>query len=142
MFGKLSHAATRANRRRTIGFMEERLRVVCKVDDLQTEGWVVRRDLTKGERMSRSLKIFGGFFFAGCMTVFIPILHFILPPLLIIIGSVLAAGEYAGTGEILQGEITCPNCKKLMTLPKETEEWPRHQRCTGCAFSLTIDKAT
>jgi hypothetical protein len=101
---------------------------------------VERRDLTQGERMARAGKIFGACFLVACLTVFIPILHFILPPLFLIIGGVLAFGEYAGTGEMLRGQITCPNCKKVMDLPHETEEWPRHQRCTACSFSLTVEK--
>lgn len=118
----------------------QRISLVCKVDDLKTEGWAERRNLTQSERLARSGKIFGVCFLVACLTVFIPILHFVLPPLFLIIGGVLAAGEYSGTGEVLNGEITCPNCKKVMNLPKETEEWPRHQRCTGCSFSLTIER--
>jgi hypothetical protein len=64
-----------------------------------------------------------------------------LPPLILIIGGVLAFNEYAGTGEVLKGEISCPNCKKVMELPKETEEWPRAHRCTGCSFQLSIERA-
>jgi hypothetical protein len=117
----------------------QRHKVICKVDDLQTDGWVIRRDLSKSERLTRSGRIFGCFFLVACITVFVPFLHFILPPLLLITGGILAAGEYGGTGEILEGEITCPNCAKVMNLPRETEEWPRHQRCTGCSFSLDIE---
>lgn len=118
----------------------ERKTLVCKVDDLETEGWVERRDLSNHERLARAGKIFGIFFGVALLTVFIPILHFILPPLFLIVGSVLAFGEYTGKGEMLNGEITCPNCKKVMTLPKETEEWPRTQRCEGCSFTLKIEK--
>jgi hypothetical protein len=117
------------------------IQLVTKVDDLKTGGWAERRDLTQGERLSRSGKIFGVCFLVACITVFVPILHFILPPLFLITGGVLAAGEYAGTGEVLAGEITCPNCKKVMNLPRETEEWPRRQRCTGCSFQLSVEKA-
>jgi len=119
----------------------ERVNVVVKVDDLRADGWVIRRDLLKNERMKRSLKIFGGFFLVACFTVFVPILHFILPPLLIISGSVLAIGEYGNTGEILKGEIPCPNCKKVNELQREGEEWPRTFRCQGCSFTLTIERA-
>jgi hypothetical protein len=121
--------------------MERKLPLVCKVDDLSTAGWVIRRDLSNSERLKRSLKIFAVFFLMACMAVFVPVLHFILPPLLLIGGTVLAVAEYAGTGEMINGEVTCPNCKKVMELPRETEEWPRNQRCTGCSFSLVIDKA-
>lgn len=121
--------------------MGQRISVVCKVDELSTTGWAERRDYTQSERMKRGLKMFGIFFGVACLTVFVPILHFILPPLLLITGSVLAFNEYKATGEMEGGEITCPNCKLQMKLPRDSEDWPRHQRCEGCSFGLTIEKA-
>jgi hypothetical protein len=120
----------------------QRLSLICKVDDLSTEGWVERRPLAQNERLARAGKIFGIFFGAALLTVFVPILHFILPPLLLLTGSVLAFGEYTGKGEILDGEFTCPNCKRQMKLPRETEEWPRTQRCEGCSFTLSLEPKT
>ena len=116
----------------------QRLALTCKVDDLSTTGWVERRDLTHGERVSRAGRIMAIFMGGAFLAVFVPILHFILPPLLLIVGGVLAFGEYTSKGEMLDGEFTCPNCKKVMRLPKEGEDWPRTQRCEGCSFTLTI----
>jgi hypothetical protein len=118
----------------------QKISVTCKVDDLKTTGWIERRDLSQSERFTRAGKVFGVVFAVACLTVFVPGLHFILPPLLLILASVLAFGEYSATGEILTGEITCPNCKKVMTLQREGEVWPRPQRCEGCSFSLMIIK--
>ena len=117
-----------------------RLDLQVKVDDLVTTGWVERRDLSKEERVARGMRIFGIFFGAAFLCVFVPVLHFILPPLSLIIGTILAINEYNGRSEVMRGEITCPNCKKVMEMPKETEEWPLSKRCTGCSFNLTIDK--
>jgi hypothetical protein len=117
-----------------------RINLQVTVDDLMTSGWADRRDLSKEERLTRSLKIFGIFFGAAFLCLFVPILHFILPPLSLIVGTVLAINEYSGRGEVLRGEITCPNCKKLMELPTESEEWPLTRRCTGCSFNLTLNK--
>jgi hypothetical protein len=117
----------------------ERIKLTCTVDDLKTEGWADRRPLDHSERFARAGRIFAVFFGIALLTVFVPVLHFILPPLLLLTGSVLAAGEYSGKGEVLGGEITCPNCGKKMTLPRETEEWPRTRRCDGCSFTLKIE---
>jgi hypothetical protein len=118
----------------------QKVPIVCKVDDLSTTGWVERRDLPQGERFQRAAKIFMVFLAAAFLTVFVPVLHFVLPPLSLLIGATLALNEYAGTGEVVNGEVTCPNCKNKMSLPVETETWPRVQRCSGCSFSLTIDR--
>lgn len=115
-----------------------RLTLICTVDGVSSHGFVLRRDLTKSERLSAAGKIFGVFLGIAFLTVFVPILHFILPPLSLIVGSMLAFGEYGSTGEMLSGEIPCPNCKHVNLLPHESEEWPRIQRCGGCSFTLTI----
>lgn len=118
-----------------------RIALICKVDDLSTEGWAERRDLLKSERTSRALRMFGIFFGVAFLTIFVPVLHFILPPVMLIVGGVLAVNEYSATGEVVEGEMICPNCKKLMTLPRESEEWPLTKRCQGCSFTLTVDRA-
>ena len=118
------------------GVMEsepQRLEIHCTVDAVTTRGFILRRDLERGERIARAGKIFGVFFLTALLTVFIPILHFILPPLALIVGGVLATGEYMGTGDVLSGEIDCPNCKKKIEFARDTEEWPRIQRCPGCS---------
>lgn len=118
----------------------QRCNLRCTVDDVTTHGFAMRRDLSQGERMAKTGKIFGIFFFAACLTVFVPILHFILPPLLLLIGGFLAASEYMATGEVRSGEIACPNCKAVIKLPHENEDWPRVQRCPSCSFTLRIEK--
>ncbi len=118
----------------------EKIPLSCQVDDLHTVGWSVRRDLPQSERLFRAGRIFAIFLVVAFFTVFVPVLHFILPPLSLLIGATLAFNEYAGTGEMLSGEVVCPNCKKVLELPRETEQWPRVQRCSGCSFSLTIDR--
>lgn len=116
----------------------QRIPVLCTVDDLKTEGFVVRRDIPKAERLKRAARMMGIFFLVAFLTVFIPILHFILPPLFLIVGGIFATTTWLETSEILSGEITCPNCKKMMTLGHSSEEWPKDHRCEGCSYSLKI----
>ena len=119
----------------------QRLEIQCTVDAVTTHGFVMRRDLQRSERLKRAGKIMGVAFLVAFMTIFIPILHFILPPLSLIIGGVLAGGEYMGTGDVLSGEIECPNCKKKIEFARDTEDWPRIQRCPGCSFTLKFEKS-
>ncbi len=114
----------------------QRLVLETEVDGIKTEGFVIRRDLSKNERLSRSAKIFGIFFAVALFTIFVPILHFILPPLFLIVGIVFFWTTWLETGEVLEGEFTCPNCKHKMILPREAEEWPKVQRCGACSFML------
>lgn len=118
----------------------QHVNVRCSVDDLVTEGFVERRDLDQGERFRRAAKVFGVCFGIACLTVFIPILHFVLPPLFLLLGGFLATTTWLQKSEVMRGEITCPNCKKKMVLTRGPEEWPRAQRCEGCAYSLSVQR--
>jgi hypothetical protein len=118
----------------------ERFEISCSVEDVTTRGFVMRRDIRRGERLSRAGKIFGMFFLAALLTVFIPLLHFVLPPLALLIGGALAIVEYLSVGEVVAGEIECPNCKRKIVFQRQAEEWPRTQRCEGCAFSLKFER--
>jgi hypothetical protein len=119
----------------------EKVPVHCKVDDLQTTGFVLRRDLDRSERVGRAARMFGILFLIAFLTLFIPILHFVLPPLFLILGVVFATTTWMETGEVLRGEIECPNCKRKMELRKEAEGWPKTQRCEGCSYMLKIERA-
>lgn len=114
----------------------QRLILETEVDGLKTEGFVFRRDFTQHERMIRASKMTGILWIVGLLTIVVPILHFILPPLFFIAGVVLGWTTWMESGEILEGEFTCPNCKHRMTFQREAEEWPKVQRCGGCSFTL------
>ena len=124
----------------TEGF--ERLQVTCRVDDLETTGFVERRDLSTHERLMRALRILAILWLVAGITVFVPILHFVLVPGFFLLGILFSVTTWMGKGEIAKGAITCPNCKKAMEIGKEAEGWPRVQRCTGCAFTLTVKPLT
>ena len=112
-----------------------------KVDDLRTEGFAERRDLEHSERVSRAARIFGILFGVGLVSVLVPVLHLILPPLFLIAGMIFATTTYMETAEILSGEVTCPNCHRVMALRPEAEEWPKSLRCEGCSYTLTVEPA-
>jgi len=120
----------------------QRLEISCSLDAVTTRGFVMRRDLEQSERLSRAGKIFGMFFLAALVTVFIPLLHFVLPPLAILLGGALATSEYLNAGEVMAGEIECPNCKKKIVFRRQAEEWPRSQRCESCYFTLSFERET
>ena len=114
------------------------IELICQVDDLTTPGRASRRDFTVAERAKRAARSFGILFVIAFFTIFIPILHFILPPLILIAAGVFSFVTWLETGEVLDGETSCPNCRKAITLPRESEEWPKVQRCPGCSFTLSI----
>lgn len=117
-----------------------RLPIYCKVDDQQTEGFVLRHDLDSAERTKRALKILGALWGSALLTIFIPIVHFIVPPLLILAGCFFSVTTFMEKSEIIQGEFTCPNCKKVNRLDQQSEEYPKTVRCEGCSFTLNLER--
>lgn len=120
----------------------QRANIICKIDDQNTSGWVLRRDLSSSERLIRGLKLSGIFLLCAAIAVFIPILHFVLVPLLLLLSLVMGVAVWLTRGEILSGEAACPNCGVINNLNKQSEDWPRTQRCTGCSMLLTFEITT
>ena len=118
----------------------EKLTISCEADGKRTVGFVERRDLPSAERGMRALRIFGILFAIGLGTIVVPILHFILPPLFLLAAIVMAVVTWISRGEVLGGEIACPNCGVKIEFPRGDESWPRVQRCPGCSYTLTIVK--
>ena len=116
----------------------EKIVVRCEVDGVVTEGYALRRPLGQSERVLRSAKMFGIFFLIAFFTIFIPILHFILPPIMLVLGLVFATTTYLETAMVLEGQIACPNCRHVTVFAPEAEEWPKVQRCGGCSYMLTV----
>ncbi|MBX3021052.1 MAG: hypothetical protein KF799_05190 [Bdellovibrionales bacterium] len=114
----------------------------CEKFGETTHGFALRRDLTRGERGLRAGKVVGILWVVAAFTIFIPILHFILPPLLLLGGIGFGITTWMENGMMLGGEIPCPSCKKPIVLPQETESWPYACRCPSCHTDLSIQAAS
>lgn len=112
--------------------------IFCRVDQLSTEGFVERRDYTASERFKRAGKISSLLFLGAFASLFVPILHFILVPVLLICCVVFGVLTWIERAEIRRGEFTCPQCKKLNTLSRQSESFPMNLRCSHCYFSLKV----
>jgi len=116
------------------------IRLICEDEGKRTEGYANRYDLSKGARIVRALKMLGIFWFVMILTVFVPVLHFVLVPLFLLLGLILATTTYLETGIVSDGQINCPNCQGHIVFENEVENWPRVQRCPHCSFTLKIQK--
>lgn len=110
----------------------------CQENDKVTTGSAIRRDLTSGERLLRSFRSIAIFWIVALLSVFVPVLHFILVPLFIILGIVFGIMTFLQSSLILSGTVLCPSCKAEVQLVPNAESWPREQRCTSCYLMLKI----
>ncbi|MGE4131583.1 MAG: hypothetical protein AB7F86_08075 [Bdellovibrionales bacterium] len=113
--------------------------IFCELDNEKVESKITVRDFSSGERAIRAFKIGGALWLAAGLAIFIPILHFILVPSLIILGAVFGFATWTGRSEILSGEFICPSCKKTTPLAKTGYSFPKTTRCSGCSLTVKID---
>lgn len=118
--------------------MTSTVELTCTEDGKTTFGQVERRDLPANERAMRSLKVLGILWVVAFITIFVPVLHFVLVPLFLLLGIVFATTTWMEKSWIVKGSIPCPNCNKSIEFKEESESWPSKQRCPSCSFMLTI----
>lgn len=84
------------------------------------------------ERTRRSLiKLFSWFGIAG-VSILIPVFHFILVPLFLLLAPFLALKSYKEQVRLEACSLLCPECRQLAHFAKNTGEWPLHNNCPHC----------
>jgi len=77
----------------------------------------------------------------GLVAIFIPLLHFVLVPLLIIAGP-FAFYWVAGQEQIiLGGKGECPECQREFEIARSPVKWPLSDLCNHCRSQLNIEPA-
>jgi hypothetical protein len=93
----------------------------------------------KWERLLRALKFSGMCWVAGSISIFIPLLHFILVPLFLISGPILFFFLLRQESVILGGEGTCPSCQSFLPIARSAFRFPCSDLCTRCYHLLRIE---
>ena len=92
------------------------------------------------QRMRRAVKALAITWGLAILAVFIPILHFLLVPILIILGPILASINYNKNSVILGGNAICPNCDNEFEIVRAADRWPLSDICSICHQHVTISK--
>lgn len=108
----------------------------------QQPATVTVEEWNKQERLRRGLKFFGICWGAAVVAVFIPILHFILVPLLVLAGPIIGYYFYQQERMSLGGQGMCPNCGALLKIEKGPAKWPSEEMCTACHTMLAVTRTT
>lgn len=99
--------------------------------------------LTAKERVVRSAKAFGQFFGVAILCVFVPVFHFVLVPVALIIAVVMGFRKYQETLIIKQSEFLCPGCgKSILTKQPSLHAANPSLRlfCNSCLRTTTLQK--
>ncbi len=97
---------------------------------------------TKNERLLRALKFGGITWGIALVCVVLPIVHFILVPLFLIAGPLMALRTFRTTSVVLGGRGHCPFCQKDVTIGRGADHWPIDELCTQCQNNFSVVKAT
>jgi hypothetical protein len=92
------------------------------------------------ERSLRGIGIFVVWFLIAAVSILIPILHFILVPLFLLIGVAHAFSRAATVSIVKEGSGTCPECGAPFTIVSRALRWPFSEVCDGCSRQLQISE--
>lgn len=91
------------------------------------------------ERLRRALKWWGACWAGALATVPIPLMHFVLPPSLLIAGPILFFRIRRQESQILEGEVACPECGARAKVPSAKPVFPLETLCAACQGRITIN---
>ncbi|MEY3015415.1 MAG: hypothetical protein RIT45_4150 [Pseudomonadota bacterium] len=98
-------------------------------------------ELDAGARAKRARRGAGICVAIGVGSLAIPIVHFVLPWLMMIIAAVVYR-RIAGQGaELTAASGPCPACGAVVSLPRQALEWPIEWNCESCRKRLVIEQA-
>ena len=106
----------------------------------ESKGEVFVQAFPPRERLFRALKFLGLGWGAAVVAVFIPLLHFVLVPLFLILGPVAAVWAYGQASVVLGGLGLCPNCGASLPIERGPDRWPLDDLCTQCRERVKIEK--
>lgn len=117
--------------------VSERIRLELP-DGKLTEGtWNVSR-LTPPERLRRAFKALGWTWLIAVGAILIPILHFVLVPVLLIAGPIVAYFIFRQEALILDGSSVCPQCSAPFKISRGRYQSSVKDVCGSCRHSVTI----
>ncbi len=97
-----------------------------------TAGIARIHELSDEAKTSRARKAAGVCVGIGVASLFIPLVHFVLPWLMLIIATIVY-GKVVKQGAILLAATgPCPGCGARLEVAEQTLEWPIEWNCGGC----------
>ena len=97
--------------------------------------------LTPSQRFAESAKNSGIFLGLATVSIFIPVMHFILVPAFLVFSVVWGIRAYGNKNRLKEPlEIKCLSCGEVVRVKPQAFAWPLVIRCPNCATAhrLTI----
>ena len=100
------------------------------------------RPLSQRERLIAGLKVMGMCWGIAILTVFVPVLHFVLVPGFLIGGIVGFFIRFRLTELMESTQAKCPECGQTFEIKNFSFNWPLRKNCPKCEMVLLFDRAS
>jgi hypothetical protein len=104
-----------------------------------TTGSIDIETWTQSERLKRALQFSAATVGMIIASIFIPIVHFILVPGLVIALPFIFQSIYQSKAVLKTGSGTCPNCQQVMTIARGPVKSPIEELCEHCRRPVKIE---
>lgn len=96
---------------------------------------------TPSQRTMRAMKSLGIFWGLAVFSVFLPVAHFVLVPMFLILGPIFAVSTYKQDASIVAKALVCPECKEPLKVSSQKMKWPLLLVCDSCKTRVYLHKA-
>ena len=97
---------------------------------------------SKQQKTKRAFRALGMSWSAMIVSVFIPLLHFVLVPSFFIVGIALAFYQLNTDATLQSGQAQCPKCKKEVKIEKSKLKWPIQDLCIACKSTIYLNPSS
>lgn len=119
--------------------VEKTVKIRDAQEKLWTHGKVRIQHFTQAERSKRAIKFAGYTLLAAFASVFIPIVHFIAVPSLLL-ATPFVFGYFVNRDEVLLGGAgKCPHCKSEFRIEGGTPKFPYNDLCDHCKNEVWLE---
>jgi hypothetical protein len=104
----------------------------------ESRGTVSIEEFDEKTKIMRGLKTFAVFFGCALVAVFIPGLHFVLVPGLLIAGFGFGYSAFQKPSMVCGGKGVCPKCGAEFQIVRNPPNWPLKDVCAKCFENVKI----
>lgn len=101
-------------------------------------GDVTRVEIPRGERLKDGFRAGGLFWLLAVCCLPIPLMHFILVPLNVVLGTLRAWDAWTSPAVFTGGHAKCPRCELRLEIERTPAKWPLKILCSSCGFQLRL----
>lgn len=101
-------------------------------------GEATRIDVTRSTRIKDGFRAGALFWGLAVCCIPIPLMHFILVPLNVVLGTLRAWDFWTSPQVFTEGHATCPRCQMKLEMERTPAKWPLKILCEGCGFQLRL----